>query len=460
MKKNNLIAVIVSLVMVLCVSFGITWLCLDRHKTFTPVDSVNAGLTEGMKMHEIAELYVDSCVTIHVEATSPLGTRRGSMGSGVAIAGNGYQTQLEYKASKGSYFATNYHVVSLACDSLYEKYSHSIYIQPYQSERLYDAELLWFSKDFDLAVLYCDDDLKMDWIEMKDRSVACNEEDKLKFDALFTLGTPLDSQYQNTYSEGRVKNLNLSLSSATVTEVYMYTTANGQFAYTTDKKYAETIPFKQNEQSQVVFDNIYEDVVMMSCDITNGNSGGGVFDEKGYLVGLATLGLGYESANTSAMNFFVPIYPITLNLDKLIVNNETGANEAIFSPESMGLKVIDANEVNAFTSIDSDTMEEVNRVNYGGQDYYYYDGEFYSVSEYRNAFSFTGDGVCIVRNQGPYEILIKGFSLTGANRQGEEKVEFKDRNDFLYYLLKCNKGDVVNFYGKIGMLTRTFTITL
>ena len=457
MKKSNWIAIIVSLVLVLCVSFGVTYFFLNKDKTYTPSSSLNAGITEGMKMHEIAEMYVDSCVSVHVEATSSVGTVA-ALGSGVCIAANEYETASGYKASFGSYFVTNYHVISYAADPMYSNYTTSIYICPNMSEDRYKTELLWSSKDLDLAILYCDEDLKMGWIEMKDRSVACPEEDKLGFDSIFTIGTPLKPSFQNTYSEGRVKNLNLELTSNTATELYTYN-AGGKLGYTTDKRYAESLPKGINVNSKAVFDNAYQDIVMMSCEITNGNSGGGVFDEKGYLIGLSTLGLGYESANTAAINFFVPIYPITLVLDKIILNKETGVGNVIFSPESMGLKVIDAQEAATVTAEDSETGEVFNEVTFNAQTYYYFDGEMYLERSYRNAFSFVDDGVYVMINDGTYSQLIENFVITGANKSGVEAV-ITNRNDLLYFLLNCNKGDVVNFYGKVGFLSRSFTVTL
>lgn len=297
----------------------------------------------------------------------------------------------------------------------------------------------------------------MGWIEMKDRSVACSKEDKLGFSSIFTIGTPLNQQYQNTYSEGVVKNLNLELTSSTVTELYTYS-SGGKFNYTTDKKLAE-MALSTGVTEHIVFDNAYQDIVMMSCEITNGNSGGGVFDEKGYLIGLSTLGLSYESANTAAINFFVPIYPITLVLDRIIENKETNAGYEIYSPESMGLRVIDAQEASTVTATDSETGEVLNEIIFNGQSYYYFDSEMYLAKNYRNAFAFENDGVYVINNTGAYSQLMANFVITGANKT-DLTVEINNRNDLLYFLLSCNKGEIVNFYGTMGFLNKSFSVTL
>lgn len=452
MKKKSVMAIVMSVVLVLCVSVGLVYFFHIRNKIdYTKNECLNTSVKDDMKMHEIAELYTKSCVTIYAQSKSPMGTIMTSMGSGVCIASNGFVTASGYEASAGSYFATNYHVISQMVDPLYKNYDVDLFIKVDQGKDYLDAQLLWESKDMDLAIVYCKENLEINWIEMKDRTVYYSEEDKFGFDEIFTLGTPLDDQYQNTYSEGRIKNLNFNLVEATGEMLYTFNRYGSGYDFSTDEQYVEDIDmFITDKQEYIVLSNIYENAVMMSCDIAPGNSGGGVFDERGYLVGLSTLGLSYTSAGTASINFFVPIYPIMQILDRIIENKETNAGHIIYEPENLGLKVIDANEATSYSQaikLEDKTIRIVNLVKFDGQEYYYYDETLYNAKTYQNAFSFNQEGVYIMTNDGQLSSLPKDFVITGVDKNGENKVEIKTRNDLLYFLLSCNKGEQIHIYG-------------
>lgn len=439
--KRTYIAVIMTLLVVLCVSIGGTYLVLnwdDMFKTYSDGYCLNEKVTEDMSRIDIARLYTDSCVTVVVETSAPRGHGYRAHGSGVCIASKGYNEN----ATSGSYFVTNYHVISYACDPLYDGYNTQIYIELNSSDTHYPASLLWANKDLDVAVVYSSElnEMSIGWIEMKDRFIACENQDKVNYDEIFVIGTPLDLDYKNTLTLGNVSNNNFDLVELTGSDLYVYT-SNGEIAITQDPK--ATVGTTQTYE---VIENVYENAIMINCDITNGNSGGGVFDKYGNLIGLATLG---RDESSYAMNFIVPIYPVTLVLDKIILNNETNAKQKIFTPESMDLVVMD--ETEAFYA---------SSVTINGR-YYYYDGKLYDKSQYPSEFNFEGDGVCVLRNGGVYGNITTDFIITGIDKNDLVKVDIKDRNDLLFYLLSCNQGDKINIYGKkLDGNSKSFTITL
>lgn len=455
--KRTYIAVIMTLLVVLCVSIGGTYLVLnwdDMFKTYSDGYCLNEKVTEDMSRIDIARLYTDSCVTVVVETSAPRGHGYRAHGSGVCIASKGYDINGDYIASKGSYFVTNYHVISYACDPLYDGYNTQIYIELNSSDTHYLASLLWANKDLDVAVVYSSElnEMSIGWIEMKDRFIACEEKDKVNYDEIFVIGTPLDLDYKNTLTLGNVSNNNFDLVELTGSNLYVYT-QNREIKITQDPK--ATVGTTQTYE---VIENVYENAIMINCDITNGNSGGGVFDKYGNLIGLATLG---RDESSYAMNFIVPIYPVTLVLDKIILNNETNAKQKIFTPESMDLVVMDETEAFYASKRVTETGKVIDFVITANDQYYYYGSQLYSKAQYASAFNFEGDGVYVLRNGGVYGNITTDFIITGIDKNDLVKVDIKDRNDLLFYLLSCNQGDKINIYGKkLDGNSKSFTITL
>ncbi len=443
--KKNYFSIIMTLVLVLSVSFGAYYLINNwdnLFKTYSDSYCITDRVTEGMTPNKIAKLYNEACVSVVVKSTPPTRAYTNqSLGSGVCIAAKGYQTEGGYQANKGSYFVTNYHVVEQAVSPLYSNYTSQIKIQLFNEDSYHDARVLWSNSFLDVAILYCDDDLDIGWITMKDRVYACAEEDKLCYDDVFVLGNPLDIDYKGTLSIGYVSNNNFKLAEGMVDELYMYS-EGGSTKYVTDPNiYLSTSNFDKVE----VLGNIYEDIVMMNCDITNGNSGGGVFDENGYLVGLATLGLNYTASNTMAINFFVPIYSAQLVLDKLILSNEGQGNQTIYEMSSLGFVGFDANEANvaAYKYVDNKITDRL--ISYNGTLSYYYNGKFYKALDYSDDFKFDGDGVYILENYGANAGFREGYSITAVDKNDPSaRVQINTRNDLIYFLLGCNSGETVN----------------
>ena len=198
----------------------------------------------------------------------------------------------------------------------------------------------------------------------------------------------------------------------------------------------------------------------MSVEISPGNSGGGVFDAKGNLIGLATLSTSVSSSNGNQINGFVSIYPLIQVLDRVIYNNENSGNDySIYDLENLDLVGIDSQEAGIIYSI---KFQQENDVDYGSvirtisefADYYYLDGVYYSESEYQSAFTFEYDGYYIITNASTIsnmQYLSAGVVIT-QGKIGSETHTIENRNDFLYMLLDIDDGESVTFtYLKDGI---------
>ncbi len=249
----------------------------------------------------------------------------------------------------------------------------------------------------------------------------------MRRDDVFTQGTPLDLSFLNTYAEGYVSN-SKTMASSTGKKFY-YKGSTDAIVGTANKS-----AISGNYFETTVEENIYDDLIMLNLDITNGNSGGGLFDSKGYLVGLTTLGLDHEGTNGAAMNFAVPIYPAATILDRLIEINENSSNQKIYSYQNLGLSVFDATM--AYSAV-----EHHNNTN---NPFYYVDGQIVQNSE-KNKLNFTKSGVYVYKNDktSALSFLPQGAIITKvANSQGES--EIKDRNDLIYFLLNCKKDENIS----------------
>lgn len=409
----------VSLVVVLCLGLGAACIFLGRQKPFSSSYNLTAGLDAGLSMRQISVEYEKACVAVVCEG--PYDT---SLGSGVCVASIDSETESGYKVKTGSYFVTNYHVIKKAVDKDFASQNFEISIVlddgAYTS---YPATILWSSRECDMAILFSE--MRMDgYVEMEDRWIDCEDQRKLKRNDVFTMGTPLDISYLNTYSEGYVSN-SKSMISASVKDFY-YRISGSTITGSANKLDVSSL------SSVEVTENIYSDLIMLNLDITHGNSGGGLFDSEGKLIGLTTLGLDVSDTNGASMNFAVPIYPVTLILDKLIENNENKAQHKIYTIQNLGLSVFDA-ETAAFAKL---IQEDQNAK------FYYVEGQIISLSE-RDKLNFQNQGVYIYSNNGSFISNLSvsaGAAIIGATKGGE-KFEIQNRNDFIYFLLKCSKGD-------------------
>ena len=259
---------------------------------------------------------------------------------------------------------------------------------------------------------------------MKDRIIYPEEGDALDYEPIFTIGTPLDLSYLNRLTRGDVASNNLMTLPNADYVSYSNTTVLGLY-------------------------NTYEDVVDITAGITNGNSGGGCFDEDGILIGLTTLGLNVDSTGGNQMNGIVPIYPIIEVIDKLISNNEQSTNYVIYTIANIGIKGFDQHEA-YYVSY----FQESSSISY-----YYFEGNFYSVNTYYDDFSFEGDGYYVFSNTSTkLSKISRGNVITKCEIDGHT-IEIMNRNDLIYALLQIDSGDVVKF-SYIGSLGITFSQTV
>lgn len=344
--------------------------------------------------NNMADFYKDACVSIEVDADG-----EAWLGSGVCIASKGYETSDGLILESGSYIVTNHHVI----EEYYSAYNHEVKVYPndftnierYGTEIYYDAEILWSDSYIDMAIIYIEENI--DWVKMKDRAIENDEQDQLcANEKVFVIGTPQSLSYQNTITRGIIASESL------------------KYSYTVDEYY-----FTE------VMSNIYEDVIAMQVSIMGGNSGGGLFDSKGYLIGQPTLG-STTSQSKYAINYSIPIYPAITVLDGIIKDNEAKEEIYIASIDDLDFKFIDSLESSIMTS-------------------YFYSSNlyFYGKSYKKSDLTFDESGLKVISSTNS---LIDVNDVIEKVVYGKKLYEINDRNDLIYLLLNCKKGDKLGFH--------------
>lgn len=446
MKKTYQV-LIGAVAVILCLALGGALLYYEvLFDPFKPSINLTDALEENMSMREISVKYESASVAVLAETKYKISSSSVNtyLGSAVCVASIGYKTQSGYEVSNGSYFVTNYHTIREALDPDYsDMFSVDIYITTDDGNyNLYPTSILWASRELDMAILFCGEQVDgLNYVRMKDRTIDCDQSQKLKRDDVFTLGTPLDLTFMNTYAEGYISN-SKTMISPNLKEFY-YNGSAGSVKGTSNK-FASTARYYETE----VLENLYEDLIMMNLDITNGNSGGGLFDSKGNLVGLTTLGLSVDSTNGSAMNFAVPIYPATILLDKLIENNENGGNNAIYTLRKLGLSVYDSETALTALEIQAETKSP----------FYYIEGNVLQTNE-KSKLEFDKSGVYVYSNNmsSPFSMIGSGCLITSMqNSLGT--FEIKDRNDMIFFLLNCKSGEEISVTYNKNLITSSQTL--
>ena len=459
MNKKSFINVIVTLAIILLISFLVYYFIVpiidNSKKTYSQSNCLNDQITQDMDIYDIAKLYRDNaCVAVTVTGQSGFYSYT-SLGSGVCIAGKGFETNLDYIANNGCYIATNYHVIDMAVSGDYSNIEIEIITEDESSYG--GCEILWYSKDFDLAIIYCgNEDLQLDYVRMMDRVVNCDDVDKIDIEQIFTIGSPLNLQNLNDFTTGYIRNDSLKTEYTGFYKYYYQQSIFGGFEnqsswHSTEDE--DEVPDCVTYYPLAYIDNVYEDVVSMSVEISPGNSGGGVFDERGNLIGLATLSTSVSSSNGNQINGFVNIYPLIQVLDRVIFNNENdGEDHFIYDLENLDLVGIDSQEAGIISSIKS---QQENDEDYGSviqtisefADYYYFDGLYYNIEEYDEAFTFEDSGYYIISNASTIsnmQYLTSGVVITQC-AIGNITYTIENRNDFLYMLLNIDAGESVTF---------------
>lgn len=352
-----------------------------------------------LTFRSLTEFYKDACVSIIVTVN---GTSSW-LGSGVCVASKDYEYSTGKTIEEGSYIVTNYHVIEEIYAKGVVKYTIDVYPNEYDNtERYgstlpYSAEVLWCDNYLDEAILYVSQNI--DWVRMKDRSIDCAEGEKLKEgERAFVIGSPQKIENQNTVTTGKIPTspLNYSYTINTVTKG----------------------PFKVD-----VLDNVYENLIPMRIEIRGGNSGGGLFDSSGYLIGQPTLG---SSEDVYSINYAIPIYSAILVINDIIETNE-GEDELVnlYSIDYLNITFIDYYEAEIMKSCFSSSTK------------YYYGKEYLSQDlEYTRE---TGLKV-LTKNE---ELGVEFGDIILSITVGDTDKELTCRNDLIYELLKCRKGDVI-----------------
>lgn len=347
-----------------------------------------------LSFNSIAQLYKDACVSIKVVS-------QGSswLGSGVCVASKGFVTNDGEELESGSYIITNHHVIQNYFD--YEITEVYVYPNEYNSleryggyEIVYDAEVLWADSYLDVGIIYTKQNI--DWVYMKDRFISPNQDDVVAYtERGFVIGTPQSLSYQNTITKG-----------------YFYS----------DLSYSYTVNTALFED---VMSNIYEDLIPMKISIMGGNSGGGLFDSDGYLIGIPTLGSSRSQAS-DAINYAVPIYSIKLILDYVIIQHENEKEIEICSIDDLNFSTIDSKE--------SDIMNS----QFKSRSLYFY-GRTYLKKDLSN---FNENGLKVIYSD---EELIEKEDVILSVIMDEKTTIIEDRNDLIYFLLQTKKGSTVGF---------------
>ena len=348
----------------------------------------------------IPQLFKEACVSIVVDTDTV-----DSLGSGVCIASKGYQTESGTIINSGSYISTNYHVIQ----DVYDSTNSAIYVYPndytnterYGATVPYEAELLWSDKYLDMALIYVKENI--DWVKMMDRTIYTSMPLR-EGENVFAIGSPQSLEYQNTITKGSIADSNL------------------QFCYTEEELFGK-----------VVLSNVYEDMIAMQVAIMGGNSGGGLFDSKGYLIGQPTLGA-QNSQNSNTINYSNAIYGITIVVDDIIDANEKIFSDdvKIYSLDDLNFKVIDKQESYIITQF------------YKGNYKYFYDNTYLA-----NDLVFENEGLKVIDSTN--ESIKKGDIIISVEFN-DERFDIFTRNDLIYILLDCEEGDVL----KLNMNDETY----
>ena len=336
---------------------------------------------------DMAEAYLGAIATVNVEKTktgAPVG-----FGSGVAVA-------------DGGYLVTNFHVIYYVITNP-ETYSLNLTMQidGVLTEDI-GAELLWYNANLDIAVLKSAQNFDC-YAPMADRWINPTQGQKLRIaEEIWTLGTPFKKEYFGSYSEGTVSSADMRLCTTNVGGTYF----------------------------------THSNLIQHTAPISSGNSGGPLFDNSGKLIGLNTCGCtDSNTAEANSLFFAVPIYPITIVLDKIIAADQDAEADAWQTPK-----------LNIFA----------------------YDRYSVELSSAGIAFNQNGTYIYSIANTTKaYEAGLRaGYIITGIGNENcmdSSDVSYKEINfvhDLAYKLMQYNSGDKIKVFYQAGLETNNAIIQL
>ncbi|MBO5310268.1 MAG: serine protease [Clostridia bacterium] len=336
---------------------------------------------------DMAEEYLGAIATVNIVKTAT-GTSAG-FGSGIAIA-------------DGGYLVTNFHVVTNVV-TYPETYSLSLTMQV-DGDLTEDvgAELLWYNANLDVAILKSAQNFDC-FVEMADRWINPAQGDKLRIaEEIWTLGTPFKQEYFGSYSQGTISSADMRICTTSIASTYF----------------------------------THSNMIQHTAPISSGNSGGPLFDNAGKLIGLNTCGC-VSTDNSEANNLFfaVPIYPITLVIERIIAQDQDAEADAWQTPK-LNILAYDRNSAEL----------ESNNVSFTQKGAY-----VYSVGTTTKAYAAGLRDKFVIT-------AIGDENCTGETDPSFAKIDLI--HDLAYKLMKYNSGDKVKVFYKYGLQTFDTVIEL
>lgn len=353
----------------------------------TPTGQQPVTFDDNATRSDMAEKYLGAIATVNVEKTKT-GASVG-FGSGVAVA-------------DGGYLVTNFHVIYYLITNP-ETYSLNLTMQidGVLTEDI-GAELLWYNANLDIAVLKSAQNFDC-FVEMADRWIEPAQNDKLRIaEEIWTLGTPFKKEYWGSYSEATISSADMRICTTSVAGSYF----------------------------------THSNMIQHTAPISSGNSGGPLFDNAGKLIGLNTCGCtDSDNAEANSLFFAVPIYPITIVLDKIIAADQNAEADAWQTPK---LNVFAYDKNSAELSSEGITFTESGAY-------------IYSIANTTKAYDAG---------------LRAGYIITGIGNENctdASDASFAQINlihDLAYKLMQYNSGDKIKVFYKAGLQTASAVIEL
>ena len=236
-------------------------------------------------------------------------------GNGYGYGNGGYDggasEEVEYATGSGVVIAdgfvlTNYHVVEDA-----SALKITIAADNGDDAKTLDAKLVAYDKNLDVAVM------QVEGLELP--AVELGDSDTLQVgDWAICIGNPLSAKFAGTVTAGIVSGLDRSVSESTTTDKY------GRKETVTNK------------------------MIQVDAAINNGNSGGGMFNTQGQLMGIPTLKYSGSSSTTATIegigmcipiNAAKPVIEMALSGKGNAVDGQAATDNALYGKPRMGVTV-------------------------------------------------------------------------------------------------------------------------
>lgn len=264
--------------------------------TPTTPQTPSSNLSSTTTRTEMAEEMLGALATVKIMRTSD--NARISLGSGVAVNASGY-------------LITNYHVIYNEAINPDTYYINLEMMVGTQFKTDIEAELLWYNASLDIAILKSAQNFNS-YATLSDRWIDTNNRLEIA-EEVWTLGTPFEIGLWGTYSQGTISSS-------------LYRVGNTGVGETT---------------------YVHNYLIQHSAPISSGNSGGPLFDSAGNLIGLNTCGYSSSSSKTATNLFFaVPIYPVTIVLNKVVTAYNSGTT---YTTPLLGISGYDKDSASSFT---------------------------------------------------------------------------------------------------------------